>query len=169
MQLGTFFWSSRYHDCKAEKLSESVISTKADDERQQNNNIKIKGCHAINEDSSVGVAVVHGGEGAVALLAGSIPHLELDLSLIDRQHLGQERGTNNEYKIPNLSQGKKREATNPIVASVPSRKVSRQNLKVIEVLPTPLLPRNTTLKLFFAAVLRPRALFQLISAFCFAA
>lgn len=32
----------------------------------------------------------------------------------------------------------------PIVASVPSRKVSRQNRSVMDVLPTPDLPKNTT-------------------------
>lgn len=48
----------------------------------------------VNDNGAVCISVVHGSERLVAFLAGSIPNLELDSSvLIERDGLGQEGST----------------------------------------------------------------------------
>lgn len=50
-------------------------------------------CNVVDDNSAVGVAVVHGGQGLVALLAGGIPDFKLDSGgLIEGDGLGEERG-----------------------------------------------------------------------------
>lgn len=47
----------------------------------------------VDDDSTVGITIVHGGERLVSLLAGRIPDLELDGSVfIERNSLGEEGG-----------------------------------------------------------------------------
>lgn len=49
-------------------------------------------CNVIYDDGTVGVAVVHGGQGLVTLLAGGIPNFELDSGgLVEGDGLGEER------------------------------------------------------------------------------
>lgn len=50
-------------------------------------------CDIVDDNGAVCIAVVHGGEGLVALLASSIPNLELDCGiLIEGDGLCQESG-----------------------------------------------------------------------------
>lgn len=50
-------------------------------------------CNIVDNDGAVCVAVIHGGQGFVTLLSGSIPNLELDCGvLIEGDGLCQECG-----------------------------------------------------------------------------
>ena len=52
-------------------------------------------CDIINDDSAVGVPVVHGRERLVALLACRVPYLELDgCGFVEGDGLGEEGGAN---------------------------------------------------------------------------
>ena len=50
-------------------------------------------CDVVDDDGAVGVAVVHGREGLVALLASRVPDLKLDCGgLVEGDGLGEECG-----------------------------------------------------------------------------
>ena len=50
-------------------------------------------CNVVDNNGAVGVAIVHGRERLVALLAGRVPDLKLDCGvLVERDGLGEERG-----------------------------------------------------------------------------
>jgi hypothetical protein len=52
----------------------------------------------VNDNGTVGVAVVHGREGLVALLAGGIPNLELDGGVfIERDGLCEKGGADGRF------------------------------------------------------------------------
>ena len=51
-------------------------------------------CDVVHDDGAVGIAVVHGRKGFVALLAGRVPDLKLDCGgLVEGDGLGEEGGT----------------------------------------------------------------------------
>jgi hypothetical protein len=57
-------------------------------------------CDIIDDDGAVCVAVVHGGERLVALLAGRVPDLELDgCVLIEGDGLGEEGGADGGFSV----------------------------------------------------------------------
>ena len=57
-------------------------------------------CDVVDDDGAVGVAVVHGGERLVALLAGRVPDLELDgCGFVEGDGLGEEGGANRRLPI----------------------------------------------------------------------
>lgn len=50
-------------------------------------------CNVVDNNGAVGVAIVHGRERLVALLAGRVPDLKLDCGvLVERDGLGEESG-----------------------------------------------------------------------------
>lgn len=49
-------------------------------------------CNVVDNDGAVGIAVVHGGQGLVALLTGGIPDFKLDSGgLVEGDGLSEER------------------------------------------------------------------------------
>lgn len=57
-------------------------------------------CDVVDDDGAIGVAVVHGRERLVALLAGRVPDLELDRRvLIEGDGLRQEGGADGGFSV----------------------------------------------------------------------
>lgn len=54
----------------------------------------------VNNDGAVGVAVVHGCQGLVSFLAGSIPNLEFDRGcVVKRNRLRKESGADGRFSV----------------------------------------------------------------------
>ena len=54
----------------------------------------------VDDDGTVGIAVVHGGERLVALLTGRVPYLELDGGvLVERDGLCEECGADGGFPV----------------------------------------------------------------------
>lgn len=57
-------------------------------------------CDVVDDDGAVCVAVVHGRQRLVALLAGGIPYLELDCCvLVEGNGLGEEGGADGRFSV----------------------------------------------------------------------